>query len=108
MKITDRRFGAELVTKTGKIYKFDSLDCMVPFSLERRDSTKSLYVVDALRTGALIPVEQANFVEVSKLRSPMGIGVLASSDIAELERLGEGAPVKSWSDIVPLYKPLGQ
>jgi len=29
MIIADPRFGAEVITKTGKVYKFDSVECMV-------------------------------------------------------------------------------
>jgi copper chaperone NosL len=34
MKISDTRFGAELVTRKGKIYKYDSAECLLRTLLE--------------------------------------------------------------------------
>src|SRR5690606_41785263 len=37
MLISDPRYPAQLVTKTGKAYKFDSIECMIAFVLEGED-----------------------------------------------------------------------
>ncbi len=49
MLITDNKYGAELITTKGKIYKFDSMECLVEFSLVKNtlgDITNNLFVTD--------------------------------------------------------------
>jgi copper chaperone NosL len=77
MTITDKRFGGELVTQKGKVYKFDSLECLNKYMNLHSDDYK-IYVVDSMHDGNLIEAEKANFEIRSELRSPMGIGILAS------------------------------
>ncbi len=33
MQISDNRYGAELVTDKGKVYKFDSIECLIEFAM---------------------------------------------------------------------------
>lgn len=82
MGISDPRFGAELVTRRGRVAKFDALECMVEF--ERSGSIPaeqihSRWVVDFSAPGQLIRVEDAEFVFTPELRSPMGLTVYAVS-----------------------------
>ena len=35
MGVADNRFGAELITKKGKIYKFDDIHCLIGFIKEK-------------------------------------------------------------------------
>ena len=34
MNIVDPKFGAELITKKGRVYKFDAIECMVNYDRE--------------------------------------------------------------------------
>jgi copper chaperone NosL len=99
MTITDRRFGGELVTKKGKVYKFDSLECLNQYMNLHSDDYK-IYVADSTQGGNLIEAEKANFEIHSELRSPMGIGILASPrDEKEIK-----GNLIQWKDLQPKLK----
>lgn len=108
MKITDPRFGGELVTKKGKVYKFDSLECLHEYKNLHSDEYK-IYVVNSLAGGALIEAEKAEFEVRSDIRSPMGLGILAqplnekSGGEVTTGKTGSGAKLK-WDDILTLIK----
>ena len=72
MLITDPRFGAVLVTPTGKTLEFDSVDCLRSWLRDHPDAERrALWVVDA-GTGVLVPAEQALYVVDGTVRPPMG------------------------------------
>jgi copper chaperone NosL len=73
MLITDGRFGAVIVTSTGKTLKFDGVDCLVEhLDANPELKTKSLWVSAADAPGTLVPAEQATYVMDGELRAPMG------------------------------------
>lgn len=103
MKITDRRFGGEVISSKGKVAKFDSLECMNRFLHKHSDEGARLFVVDASRSGELVPASGASFFLQPGLRSPMGQGILASDDTSRLrpllnERAGEPSLYK-WEQL---------
>jgi copper chaperone NosL len=74
MTIMDKRFGAEVVTTKGKIYKFDDVNCMINFLnsnyLEEREVAHKL-VVDFSQPEKLIDAPYAFFIKSPEIRSPM-------------------------------------
>lgn len=103
MQITDSRFGGELVSAKGKVYKFDSLDCMKKFKEQHPDNYKE-YVVDALNKGNLIEAEKAFFILNNEVRSPMGgAGIFASEDEKKLSHLApqgsKATEVFQWTQV---------
>ncbi len=86
MTITDRRFGAEIVTTKGKIYKYDSLECMLAHAKTLPAEDRRYYVLDAVHSDVLIPVSEASFVNLDpSVRSPMGKGILATRNRKDFE-----------------------
>ncbi len=88
MLITDPRYPAQLVTKTGKAYKFDSIECLLAFVHEgvvSEDQVHSLWVTDFNKPGSLLKVEEARYLRSGQLRSPMGLNVTAFRTLKELE-----------------------
>ncbi len=84
MTIVDEGYGAELVTRTGKVYTFDSIECLAAFYLEGqvpRQEVHSLWVTDFQDPPALIRVEEAFFLHSRDLPSPMGMNLTAFSDV---------------------------
>ena len=75
MTIADPKFGAEIVTKKGKVYKFDDTHCIAVF-LERRgvelSSIHQTLFVQYDAPGEFIDVGSAEFVVSSQFKSPMG------------------------------------
>ncbi|MCB0668958.1 MAG: hypothetical protein KDC80_24205 [Saprospiraceae bacterium] len=73
MIISDSRFGAELVTKKGKIYKFDAIECMVPEVLEKgKDGYAFILVTPFDRPGELVNASEVEFLLSPDVPSPMG------------------------------------
>ena len=97
MIISDQRFGAEIVTKKGRVLKFDDLGCMTAF-LKRggvaEGDVKMRVVADFNRPNVFIPVEQALFLKNGELKSPMRSDCAAFPNEAELlkvkEQMGAG------------------
>lgn len=72
MTITDGRFGAELITEKGRVYKFDDLSCLVDY---RKENTKTpaqyFFVHNYLAINELITADKAFYVVSEQLNSPM-------------------------------------
>ena len=104
MTIMDPHFGAEIVTKKGKIYKFDDIHCIAKF-LERRgvemSSIYRTFVVD-YNNYEFIKLNDAEFVVSSVYKSPMGGNAAAFKNKAEAEKKSaeiEGSKVTNWATL---------
>lgn len=85
MNISDVRYGAELITQKGKIYKFDDMYCMKAFlqdEIVTENQVHSLWLVDFEATEQLIPAEKSYLLYNSELKSPMGSNTAAFADEA--------------------------
>ncbi|MBG6235383.1 copper chaperone NosL [Pedobacter sp. CAN_A7] len=88
MSIADNRFGAEIITKKGKVYKFDDTHCLTGFhesNTINNEDIKNVYLVDFNAPHDLIPSEQIFLLKSSQLRSPMGGNVAAFSSEPQLK-----------------------
>lgn len=78
MVASDARYGAELISRKGKILKFDSVECLAGFLDKKGTGAEpgSLWVEDFAH-GQLIDAAQAFYLKSDKLHSPMGLNVAA-------------------------------
>jgi len=80
MTLIDKKFGAELVTTKGKVYKFDDINCLFNFynegSVNKEDFRLKL-VVDFSRPEKLIDAEKAVYLKSGEIKSPMASQVAA-------------------------------
>jgi copper chaperone NosL len=88
MTLFDKRFGGEIVTEKGKIFKFDDTSCMMEFIRTGRVAVgdiKHLLVVDFDQPGTLIDATSASLVHSAEIKSPMNgqIAAFSSEEIAE-------------------------
>ncbi|HEU4643451.1 MAG TPA: nitrous oxide reductase family maturation protein NosD [Gemmatimonadaceae bacterium] len=86
MGISDPRFGAEVVMRTGAVREFDSIECLVSYLLEGSDSAavRSVWVADFRRPGTLVPAERARYLRApGGPASPMGLGIVAVGSAAD-------------------------
>jgi copper chaperone NosL len=80
MILMDKKFGAEIVTKKGKVYKFDDANCMINLLNSEQlegEETKFRLIIDYSQPENLIPVEHAFFLKSDTIRSPMNSGIAA-------------------------------
>lgn len=102
MTISDDRFGTELITEKGRVYKFDDLSCMLRYTSENNDiAVKAFYVCDYLAKGVLIPAENASFVFSRSFKSPMRGDIAAFKTAAEAETYAtkNGTKVLVWDEV---------
>jgi copper chaperone NosL len=95
MTIMDTKFGAEVVTKKGKVYKFDDVHCVAVF-LERRgvelgDIHQTLFV-NYNNANEFIKVGTVEFVVSSQFKSPMGGNAAAFKNVAEAKKKAAAFP----------------
>lgn len=80
MAISHNRFGAEIVTKKSKIYKFDDAHCIVSFLNSKKITTEQIaavYFTNFTSPHELIKVESAHFLQSPNLKSPMNGNIAA-------------------------------
>lgn len=99
MTLMDQHFGAEIVTKKGKAYKFDDLNCLVNFL--KSDAVPSAqiaekYVLNYAQPGAMIPAESAAYLSSDKLKTPMASGVAAFATLSDLGKVKSQIEGEVW------------
>lgn len=89
MTISNKRFGAEIVTKKGKVYKFDDEHCIIGF-LRKDEVVKKdiagIYFADFSIPGQLVNVNDAQFLQCPALKSPMGGNIAAFANADSLAK----------------------
>ena len=83
MTISDVHFGAEVLTRKGKSYVFDDIECMRQFlhegALEKQE-IRDIYMVDYSVHGKLVSVKDCFLIRGEAVRSPMGGNTAAFSN----------------------------
>ena len=101
MSIVDMRFKAEAVSTKGKIYRFDSIECLADWSQEHPGAWALRWVTDFYHPQNWIPLEKAFILKSERLPSPMGGNFSAYATREDLNRaLAEfgGVPL-SWESL---------
>jgi copper chaperone NosL len=109
MTLMDKKFGAEIVTTKGKVYKFDDVNCMITYvntsTLNERDIAHQL-VVDFATPEKFVDANQAFFLKSENIKSPMASQVAAFSKKEELEnvKMELGGIYLVWGELVTQFK----
>lgn len=78
MMIADPKYGAELVTDKGRVYKFDAIECMIPYMNDNPETGFSYIMAIAYdEPEKLKKVESLYFVKNEHFKSPMGKNLAA-------------------------------
>ena len=107
MNIVDRQHAAELVTKKGKAFKFDAIECMVNH-LNQTDTTQVglLLITNYNSPGSLISAKTATYIISENIPSPMGeylSGVPTKEEALALQNSKEGI-LYSWNELLNHFK----
>lgn len=109
MTLTDKRFGAEIVTKKGKVFKFDDLNCLVNYLKSGAispDQIAQTVAVDFKKTGSFVAVQQAFFLQNEAIKSPMRGDVASFSDKKDLETVKAevgGGKDMTWEEVMAFF-----
>ncbi len=102
MGIADARFGAELISKKGKVFKFDDIGCMVNFikagSIGQKDISQTV-VINYEKQNDFINTGKAVFVNSEMVKSPMGFNIAAFSDQQPVSTLFPNGKILSWNEV---------
>ena len=103
MTVVDKTHAAEYVTKKGKAYMFDAVECMV------RDINKNgneenmafLLVADYGNPGELVNAKEATFLISENIKSPMGanLSAFSSNELAQATQEEYGGELYNWEQL---------
>lgn len=104
MGIMDAKFGAELVTKKGKVYKFDDVVCMVRFiksGAVAENEIKQQLLINYQKENDFLEADKAFFYVSPDVKSPMGsdAAAFATKDAAEKFKAGKGGKIMNWKEV---------
>jgi copper chaperone NosL len=87
MIISDNRFGAEILTQKGKVYKFDYIACLLDFSKAQKQSLDKAgyYFVEFEAKHDLLKSSESFLLKSDELKSPMNGNIAAFSSKQKLE-----------------------
>ena len=109
MAIVDQKFGAEIVTKKGKVYKFDSGECMINFIQQGKmdkSEVHTWWVVSPAEPGKLIDATRAYYLHSLNFPSPMGafLSAFEKEDQLNQFRSQYGGEVWTWDEALKNVK----
>ena len=102
MNIVDQQHAAEIVTKKGKVFKYDAIECMLKDSERNQENLVGMYlVVDYLQPDGFIDATEATYLVSEAIPSPMGEYLSAFKNQSQTEEFisDEKDAVFSWSEI---------
>lgn len=105
MTISDVRFGAELVTTKGKIYKFDDTHCIISFIKKgelQSENIKTIYLVNYSGNHQLVDVNKTLLLQSADLKSPMGGNVAAFDHMDSLLVIQKrfSGSIVTWNNLI--------
>lgn len=107
MTISNGKFGAELITQKGRVYKFDDLLCMISYAKTNTIVPyKSHYVGDYTKENKLIAAEKCFYIKGGTIKSPMGGNFAAftnSKEQNEFQQKYNAIPM-TWSEVYSSIK----
>lgn len=109
MTIMDKRYGSEIITQKGKVFKFDSIECMVNYyrsHTEEQTKIKTFLITDFSKAPEFIDATKAYFLKSENLPSPMGGNLTGFSELPSLEKVKKEKSGKNltWSQVLDLLK----
>lgn len=88
MNIVDKTHAAQYVTKKGKQFKFDAVECLVnDLSNKNDDELALILVANYANPGEMIDAKSATYLISSGIKSPMGANLSAMSTSEKAEEL---------------------
>jgi copper chaperone NosL len=102
MVIVDDQHAAIAVTDKGKVFKFDAIECLIPYlQTQPETSFKLLEVNDYEMAGSMIPAETSFYLITRSIPSPMGafLSAFATKDKAIAAQTTHGGELFDWNQV---------
>jgi copper chaperone NosL len=109
MTLMDKKFGSEIVTTKGKVFKFDDTNCLKNFMDSGEVKEKQiahLLVIDCGSPGVLTDAKTALYVKSEEIKSPMASNIAAFRNRTELDKHNTSwqGVVYTWDELMALLK----
>lgn len=108
MILMDNRFGAEIISDKGKVYKFDDVNCMLSFYSNELKAPEqaTILVIDFSKPEALIDARKARYVKSGAIRSPMASNIAAFETEVALLTFNDSwqGIILDWNELQQAYK----
>lgn len=102
MGIADARFGSEVITKKGKVFKFDDIGCMIRFmksgGVEQKDIAQTV-VINFEKQNDFINTGKAVFLTGETIKSPMNFNVAAFPSVHAVREYSQDGKTLSWNEL---------
>lgn len=102
MTIVDKIHGAEIVTKKGKVFKFDATECMLNYAQDNLDTEIGSFYTNHYESPTdLIAASEATFLISEALPSPMNGNITAfkTKNTAEKVQAEIGGTLYTWKEL---------
>ena len=103
MTVVDKAHSAEYVTKKGRVYMFDAVECMVmKINKEQNEGLlEFILVADFANPGNLVDAKTATYLISEKIKSPMGanLSAFSSQEKATTVHQESGGNLYSWEEL---------
>ena len=103
MTIVDQQHASQYVTKKGKQYKFDAIECMVnDISEKGSDHLEILLIADYPQPGKMSSAKEATYLVSKEIKSPMGANLtgFASKEEALNTQNKRGGEIYTWNELL--------
>ena len=105
MTIMEPKFGAEIITNKGRIFKFDDLHCVVNYINKGKTSQndiKQTVAVDYNNPTQFVNASEASFVTSPQLKSPMNSNTAAFANKEAAAEVADqtGGNMKDWNTVL--------
>jgi len=104
MTIMDNKYGSELITSKGKVFKFDAVECMINYTIQNAEQTEkaNLYVTNYEDPHDWILANNAVFLRSPNLPSPMGqfITSVKKMESAKEIQLEMGGEIQNFDEVI--------
>lgn len=107
MTIVDRQHAAQMVSKKGKQFKFDAIECMLnDLSKKENIGDYGIFLVSDYGNSTMTSAASATFLISKEIKSPMGafLSAFASKVKAEETLNNYGGQLYTWEEIKSKYE----
>lgn len=111
MTIIDNKYGAEIVNKQGKAFKFDAAECMLRYitheEIAEQDIALTL-VTDMTKPGKFVDAKKGFYLISEELPSPMGafLSSFENKKTASEYHDKHGGELYSWNELRNYFKSI--
>jgi len=103
MTVVDKTHASEYVTKKGKAFMFDAIECMVNEINKNQNEEDLVYILvaDYENPGTLVDARESAFLISKEIKSPMGayLSAFSNREIAKATQAKHGGSIYTWEEL---------